>query len=216
VKYRLSLHRLPPEHFAQKADRTYAVNDGYRISSGARIARAGEIAFFVKWWLSVKLARRADMNTFVRNLTGLLVVLFAASGAIAQEPECTGHKGPLRLYVDVKGVRSDKGLVALTLYGDDSSKFLAHHGSLYVGRVPAKAPTTRVCIYLPGPGVYALAAYHDANADRKYNRTAVGLPAEDYGFSNDPPVFLGMPSFKRVRLSVPRSDMTTTIKLRYP
>jgi uncharacterized protein (DUF2141 family) len=57
--------------------------------------------------------------------------------------------------------------------------------------------------------------YHDANANRKFDRTGIGLPNEGFGFSNDPPVFLGMPSFKRVRISVPKTDLNTTIKLRY-
>ena len=65
---------------------------------------------------------------------------------------CTGHPGTVRLYVDVQGVRSSQGLVAVTLYADDSSKFLAHRGSLYVGRVPAHQGTTRVCIWVPRPG----------------------------------------------------------------
>jgi uncharacterized protein (DUF2141 family) len=156
------------------------------------------------------------MGSILRYLAIVPAALLATAAAAADEPECTGHQGPLKLYVNVHGVRSDKGLIAVTLYADDSSKFLMHHGSLYVGRVPAKTPSTRVCIYLPAPGTYALAVYHDANSNRKYDRTAVGLPAEDYGFSNDPPVFLGMPSFKKVRIAVPRTDMSTTIKLRYP
>ena len=145
------------------------------------------------------------------------LVLFLGVAAAAQpQPSCTGHEGPLRLYVDVEGVRSNQGLVAVTLYPDDSSRFLAHRGSLYVGRVPAQAGKTRVCIYLPSAGTYALAVYHDADADRKYGRTALGLPAEGYGFSNNPGVLLGMPSFRSVRLAVPRTDMSTRVKLRYP
>jgi uncharacterized protein (DUF2141 family) len=155
------------------------------------------------------------MGSVLRYLAILAAAFLAAGAAAAQEPECTGHKGPLRLYVNVQGVRSDQGLIAVTLYADDSSRFLMHHGSLYVGRVPAQAPSTRVCIYVPGPGVYALAVYHDADSDRKFDRTGIGLPAEGFGFSNDPPVFLGMPSFKRVRISVPRTDLSTSIKLRY-
>jgi uncharacterized protein (DUF2141 family) len=155
------------------------------------------------------------MGSVVRYLAILGAVWLTAASARGQEPECTGHKGPLKLYVNVQGVRSAQGLVAVTLYADDSSKFLVHHGSLYVGRVPAQAPNTRVCIYVPAPGVYALAVYHDANANRKFDRTAIGLPNEGFGFSNDPPVFLGMPSFKKVRISVPRTDLSTSVKLRY-
>jgi uncharacterized protein (DUF2141 family) len=104
----------------------------------------------------------------------------------------------------------------VTLYADDRSKFLAHHGSLYVGRVPATKGTTSVCIHVPRTGVYALAVYHDVNANRRYDRTAVGLPAEPYGFSNNPRVFLGMPAWTSVRLTVPRSDLHTVVRLHNP
>ncbi|MGZ8361562.1 MAG: DUF2141 domain-containing protein [Allosphingosinicella sp.] len=136
--------------------------------------------------------------------------------ATAAEPDCTGPASPVRLYVDVEGVRTAQGLIAVTLYPDDSRRFLARRGSLYVGRAPARAGTTRVCIHLPGTGTYALGVYHDANANRSFNRNSLGLPAEAYGFSNNPAVLLGLPSFRSVRLNVPRSDMATRVRLRYP
>jgi uncharacterized protein (DUF2141 family) len=143
-----------------------------------------------------------------------LLLLCIAGRAAAQD--CTGHAGPLRLYVNVENVHSSSGLVAVTLYADDSSRFLARRGSLYVGRVPAHAGTTRVCLFLPGPGVWALAVYHDEDGNRHFNRSGIGLPAEGYGFSNNAPAFLGLPSFSRVRMAVPRDRMGTTIRLRYP
>jgi uncharacterized protein (DUF2141 family) len=145
-----------------------------------------------------------------------LAALLLCLGGRAAAQDCTGHPGPIRLYVMVSNVRSSAGLIAVTLYPDDSSRFLAHHGSLYVGRVPAVAGTTRACIYLPAPGTYAIAIYHDADSNRHFNRSAIGLPIEGYGFSNNAPAIFGLPSFSRVRLGVPRNNMTTAIRLRYP
>ncbi|HEY7807535.1 MAG TPA: DUF2141 domain-containing protein [Croceibacterium sp.] len=155
------------------------------------------------------------MKHFLRYLPSALALLWAAN-ASAEEPACTGPQSPVKLFVDVEGIRSSDGLIAVTLYADDSSKFLAHHGSLYVGRVPAHSGATSVCIHVPRPGIYALAVYHDANANRHYDRTGVGLPAEGYGFSNNPKVFLGMPAWKSVRLEVPKTGTHTAIRLRYP
>jgi uncharacterized protein (DUF2141 family) len=141
-------------------------------------------------------------------------LLCLAGRAAAQD--CTGHPGPIRLNVTVSNVRSSDGLIAVTLYPDVRSRFLAHRGSLYVGRVPARAGITQVCIFLPGPGTYAFAVYHDADANRHINRNAIGLPSEGYGFSNNAPAIFGLPSFSRVRLAIPRNNMTTAIRLRYP
>jgi uncharacterized protein (DUF2141 family) len=155
------------------------------------------------------------MSRFLRFSAAGAALLLGAS-ASAQQPDCTGHEGPIRLYVDVVGVREAEGLIAVSLYADDSSKFLAKRGALYVGRVPARAPKTTVCIYLPSTGVYALGVYQDTDSDRKYDRTSMGLPDEPFGFSNDPAVFLGMPRFSSVRLSVPRDNMRTSVRLRHP
>lgn len=137
--------------------------------------------------------------------------------ADAQQPDgCTGPASDIRLFVKVTNVRSSNGLIAVTLYADDRHRFLAHHGSLYVGRVPAVSPTTRVCIHVPATGVYGLAVYHDEDGNRKFKRSTLGLPAEGYAFSNNASTFLGLPSFSSVRLSVPRTETETSVKLKYP
>ena len=69
---------------------------------------------------------------------------------------------------------------------------------------------------MPQPGVYALAIYHDENANRKFDRTGIGFPAEGYGFSNNPLTLAGLPSFRSVRLNVPRSGLTSRIQMKYP
>jgi len=159
---------------------------------------------------------RLMLNRSLRLLAPACVILLAGSAATAQQSTCTGRQSDTKLYVTVEGVRNSNGLIAVTLYEDNSDKFLAKRGSLYVGRTPAKAPTTSTCIYLPKTGVYALAVYHDEDGDRGIDRNAVGLPTEGVGFSNNPTLILSLPSFRSVRLSVPRNNMRTTIRLKYP
>jgi uncharacterized protein (DUF2141 family) len=126
---------------------------------------------------------------------------------------CGGPPSATHLNVNVEKVGSTRGLIAVTLYPDVPRKFLAKGGALYVVRVPARMPATRVCVNVPGPGVYALAVYHDANSNRRFDRTGLGLPAEDFGFSNNPRPFFGMPNFSGVRVRVIRSGSWTTIRL---
>jgi uncharacterized protein (DUF2141 family) len=146
------------------------------------------------------------------------LTLFAAAPAQAASPPpgCTGTPSSTWINVVADGLRSGNGLLAITLYEDKASKFLVHHGSLYVGRVNATAGTTRACVFLPRPGIYALALYHDENANRSFDRTGIGLPDEGYGFSNNPPTLAGLPSFRSVRLNVPRTGLTTRVHMKYP
>ncbi|MBV8687165.1 MAG: DUF2141 domain-containing protein [Alphaproteobacteria bacterium] len=150
----------------------------------------------------------------------LVLAAFLASSAAASEaaaPDaCTGHPSDTRLYVQVEGVRSGDGLIAVTLYADDPRRFLAKRGSLYVGRSPARRGVTHACIFVPHPGHYAVVVYHDANANRKLDRSFIGLPTEGGGFSNNPNTFLGLPSFRAARFQVARSGQQIRVRLRYP
>ena len=146
----------------------------------------------------------------------LPVAVFGAVPAGAQQGTCYGPQGQVRLTIDVQNVRSSQGQIGVTVYADDRRRFLARRGSLYVARGPARAGTTRMCIYLPRPGTYGLAIYHDANANDRFDRNRVGLPAEGYGFSNNAPAVLGLPSFSAVRMPVPRTNMETSVRLKYP
>lgn len=145
-----------------------------------------------------------------------VTVLALLPTAAAAQADCTGPASAVQLHVAVTNVRDGGGLIAVTLYADDPRRFLARRGSLYVGRVPARTGTTQMCIHVPAPGTYALAVYHDQDANRRFNRSGIGLPAEGYGFSNDAPALFGLPSFRSVRFAVPRTDMTIRIRMRYP
>ena len=141
----------------------------------------------------------------------------AESDASAQPPVgCAGPASKTWLRVIVEGVHSANGQIAATLYSDDPSRFLAHHGALYVGRVPAVAGVTNSCIFLPRPGVYVVAIYHDENGNGSFDRNSLGLPAEGYGFSNNPPTLMGLPAFRAVRLDIEHSGMAAHIRLTYP
>jgi uncharacterized protein (DUF2141 family) len=149
-------------------------------------------------------------------VAGLLLMAPAVVPAQPAPPEsCDGTPTDTRLYVIVEGLHSDQGLMAYTLYGDDRSKFLAHHGSMGVLRVKATMPTTKACLSLPKAGYYAVAVYHDLNADHSFNRKGL-FPGEPYGLSNNAPTLFGLPSFDSVRFFAHPGDNTIHIRLKYP
>lgn len=150
-------------------------------------------------------------------LIGLASAAVLVPLAASAQGECQGPKSDTVIEVTVTGLRDAKGQVAVTLYADDPRRFLVKHGSLYTGRVTADAPATKMCLYVPKPGIYALAVYHDANANQTFDRGGlIGLPLEAYGFSNNPATLFSLPSFRSVRLDIAHSGMTTSIKLKYP
>ncbi len=117
----------------------------------------------------------------------------------------------------VTGARRAAGNVTVTLYGPRREDFLARGGRLARRRVPlaGNATAAEACFALSAPGEYAVAVYHDENDDRDFNRNALGLPSEGYGFSNDAPTALGLPDFDAVRFTLPPGETRMTVRLRY-
>jgi uncharacterized protein (DUF2141 family) len=150
-------------------------------------------------------------STVVRLVLASVAALAAGLPAYAA---CEGRASDTRLNVRVTSVPLAKGQMAVTVYPDDARRFLAPKGRLLRVRPPATAPVSNACFNLPGPGFYAIAVYHDVNADSDFNRTIIGLPAEDFGFSNDPSTATGLPAFRAVRFRVAPGDNTISIMLK--
>jgi uncharacterized protein (DUF2141 family) len=145
-----------------------------------------------------------------------LLFVFAAGGAVpALADPCQGQPTGAKLTIIVDGVRNDQGLMTATVYPAEAGRFLKAKGEIAVWRVPAKAPSTEMCAWLPGPGAYAAAVYDDLNSNRRFDHSAIA-PQEPYGFSNDPRLFLGPPSASAARFTVEGGETTIHIRLRYP
>ncbi|WP_369058682.1 DUF2141 domain-containing protein [Caulobacter sp. 73W] len=149
-------------------------------------------------------------RTLLVGAAGAAAAMAMGSPAFAQK--CEGV-GSAKLTVQVLGVRAAMGEMAVTIYPDNPKRFLAPKGKLYRVRAITTAPMTTVCFNVP-PGAYAVAIYHDQNGDRDFNRSVIGMPTEGFGFSNDAPTKVGLPSFESVRFVV-KDDVTIRSTLRY-
>ncbi len=151
---------------------------------------------------------------FVIPIAALALTL--AVGARAAEPmNCEGAPTATKLTLVIEGVKSDRGLMAVTLYGNDQARFLVKGGAIKVWRDPASPPSQTMCIWLPAPGYYAVAVYHDANANHKLDLGTFG-PTEAYGFSRNPRILFSKPRLSAVRFDASGADTTLHIKLHYP
>jgi len=150
---------------------------------------------------------------------GAVAGFAALAGAPAlAEPgggDCQGRQTGTKLIIQVGQLKSNQGEVAVTLYPSDSHRFMAPRGKLMRVRVKATTPVTNACFYLPQPDTYAVAVYHDVNANRDFDRNVVGLPDEGFGFSNNPPTKIGVPTFEAARFRAGAGDTTLRIRMRY-
>jgi uncharacterized protein (DUF2141 family) len=128
-----------------------------------------------------------------RSVRRLVVALLGAGLAAVAAPLAQAAD----LLVRLDGLRNPEGLVRFAIF--DRPETFAKSGK-QVANVDVPAAELATGKPVPvfeglAPGVYAMVAYHDENANRKFDTTFIGLPAEGYGFSNDAIARLSAPAF---------------------
>jgi uncharacterized protein (DUF2141 family) len=116
------------------------------------------------------------------------------------------------LQVVVSGVPSSRGHVRVDICPQHD--FLTDRCQ-YSGAAPSQTGTTVVTIQNLPPGVYAAQAYHDKNDNNKVDRNLLGIPTENVGFSNDPPVHLHAPKFRSAAFTYPGGETSISLRLRH-
>lgn len=119
--------------------------------------------------------------------------------------------GAAELTIAVDGVASAEGQVMVALY-NSADGFRGK--PLRALSVAAVAGAVQVRIEDLPAGDYAFAVYHDANGNGKLDRNPLGMPSEDYAFSNNAAGKRGPPEFEQARFSLPAGGVTSAVKLR--
>jgi uncharacterized protein (DUF2141 family) len=118
------------------------------------------------------------------------------------------------LAVEVRDVRSDRGEVRVGLF-DTPATFATDAGKIAEIVLTPVGGVARGAFANLAPGTYALAAYHDENGNRSFDKGLFGWPLEGYGFSNDAPVFLGAPPFARAAFPVADEGARVVFRMVY-
>lgn len=121
---------------------------------------------------------------------------------------------PTDVTVVVENLRSAEGQVRVALWSDPDG-FTKPEAA--VAETGQKAQVGRVTFRFAGlaPGRYAIASFHDENGNGNFDRTALGLPKEGLGFSNDARISLGPPAFEEAAVDIEAPDQVIVVKLHY-
>lgn len=119
--------------------------------------------------------------------------------------------GAADLTIHVDDVRSADGSLMVALY-DSAGTFLKK--PVQASTVKAAPGANTVLIKDLPEGDYAFAVYHDANANGKMDANLMGMPTEDYAFSNNAMGRMGPPTFELARLSVPAAGLSTRVSVK--
>lgn len=144
-------------------------------------------------------------------LSAVLVFLLIISGLFAQEEAGSAQSG--KLIVRVKGLRNNSGDVKIGLFNNRES-FEGKSEKLKGAILPIREGMAIWEIDSLPFGEYAIKLFHDEDGDDKLDRNFIGLPKEQYGFSNNAKGRFGPPKYEKAKFLFRQDEMVVEIDLK--
>ena len=137
------------------------------------------------------------------------MLLALPAPAAAATLECVAGKPAV--IVHVAGFKQVSGQIKVSLYGADTSRWLAKKGRISRVKMPVTGRAMDICLPVPAPGRYAIAVHHDLNANGDRDRQDGG------GYSRDPKVGLlnPKPAFDKAAFRVGTGTARVGVTLLY-
>jgi uncharacterized protein (DUF2141 family) len=142
-------------------------------------------------------------------------MLIAMGSAFVQPVAGVAQTPPGHILVRVTGLHSDQGHVGCVLFSD-ASAFPGHteraRGRMFV--VPRGREA--ICDFAAVErGTYAIATFHDENANGRMDQNFIGIPTEGTGCSNDARGRFGPPHFDDARFGYAGGMLTVPVTMHY-
>ena len=138
-----------------------------------------------------------------------LLVIVASSMSLTDRTEKV-RSGDL--IVDVINIKTAKGELVACLSNESDSFLTDCYLSEFVAQF--ENGTSRLVFRDLPMGQYALSLFQDLNKNRLLDKNALHLPTEPFGFSNNPNIIFGPPTFRKCKFSTSESQTYLTIKLK--
>ncbi len=140
-------------------------------------------------------------------ITVFILFLIQLNNAQSDEERKTG-----KLIIIVTGLQSDEGEVRLALC--NSRREFEINGEYYLKLKLniLEGKSEHVISELPF-GEYAIKLYHDENSDGVINANFLGIPTEDYAYSNNVSGTFGPPDYEDAKFLFEQPEMTINISV---
>lgn len=118
-----------------------------------------------------------------------------------------------RLIINFDGLRSNEGTVKVAL--TNSKENYKDHKNPFIGLTIPISNRKAVAIIEDIPfGEYAVKAFHDEDANDMLNTNFLGIPNEDYGFSNNARGMFGPPSWNAAKFKFNKEELAINITIK--
>ena len=141
------------------------------------------------------------------------IAFSVGSSLVLPPPAIANYRGDLT--IEINGLVNQNGNVCLTVF-DGSRGFPADaQRAVKAECVAISELPFQITFDDLAYGSYAVAAYHDSNADAQLNQGVLGIPTEGFAFSNDAPVRTGPASFQDAFFVLSQQNASIQMQMRY-
>lgn len=146
----------------------------------------------------------------MKILLELLLVSFLTASGFSQTSAEINNFGKLEILIT--GFSNNEGDCWFAL--DNSKEVYEHKDSVWIGKIlPIKNKQVTVVIDTLLFGEYAVRVFHDENKNGEIDTNILGIPTEDYGYSNDASGWFGPPSWDKAKFIFNVPEMTIKIEV---
>lgn len=126
----------------------------------------------------------------------------------------TSEKDSPRLEIHIAGAKSDQGKIRVLIFSKESGFPDQLQQAIKNFSLSPQNKSKTIVVSDLIPGKYAVAVIHDEDNDGKLTTNAVGYPIEKFGFSNNPKIYFGPPSFEKASFELKSEPKRIHINLR--
>lgn len=142
----------------------------------------------------------------------LLVFAIVWSASLLPQSTDAGEKKFGSLIIKITGFSNNTGKCRFAL--DNSKEVYESKDSVFIGKI---LPIINSSVYIKLDsleyGKYAIRVFHDENSNGKLDFNFLGIPAEDYGYSNNASAWFGPPRWEKASFIFNQSEMQVKISV---
>lgn len=144
----------------------------------------------------------------MKKLNMVFQILLLLAQLISAQQEINHGK----LTIIITGFSNEKGACRFAL--DNSEAVYESEDSVFIGKVfPVAGSRLIVDIDSLTYAEYAIRVFHDENENGKLDTDILGIPSEDYGYSNNASSWFGPPSWEKSKFLFNKKEMTIEISV---
>jgi len=153
-----------------------------------------------------------------KSLLMALLTLNSAHADTTNLPAITPkNQSASELVIEISNIKSMTGNINIAVF-DNNNSWLTNAAYSTVLTIDKKHCQQSTCRWLVGEiqnGSYGVAVFHDVNSDGKMEYSFLGIPQEDYGFSNNKTSLFGLPpTWDKANFSIKNQIITHKINLK--